>query len=66
MSKNNTPNIEDKITALEAMVAWFDSEDFVLEQALVKYQEAEKLGVEIQKDITSLKNSIEQVGGKIE
>ena len=66
MSKNNTPSIEEKITALEEVVAWFDSEEFVLEDALAKYKEAEKLGTEIQQDITNLKNTIEQVGGKVE
>ena len=61
MSKNNQPTIEEKIAILEKLVAWFDSDDFVLEEALAKYDEAQKLAAEIGQDIATLKNTIEQV-----
>lgn len=61
MSKSNTPTIEEKIATLERLVAWFDSEEFILEQAVEKYDDAQKLAVEIQDDITKLKNTIERV-----
>lgn len=61
MSKNNQPTIEDKIASLEKLVAWFDSDDFVLEQALSKYKEAEQLAADIQRDIAELKNIVEQI-----
>lgn len=66
MNKNNTPSIEERIVALEKTVAWFDSEEFVLEQAIAKYEEAEKLATDIQQEIAQLKNTIEQVGSKTE
>lgn len=61
MSKNNQPTIEEKIATLEKLVAWFDSDDFVLEAALVKYDEAQKLAAEIEQDIAKLRNTIERV-----
>ncbi len=66
MSKNDDATIEERISELEQLVAWFDSDDFILEKALDKYQQAEKLATEIQRDITQLKNTIEQVGGVVD
>lgn len=63
MTKNDTPNIEAKIARLEKEVAWFDSEEFMLEQAVERYEQAQKLADEIQQDIAHLKHTIEQVGG---
>lgn len=63
MNKNKTLTIEEKISKLEKLVAWFDGEEFVLEQAVTNYEEAQKLADEIQHDIGTLKNTIEQVGG---
>jgi exonuclease VII small subunit len=42
-------------------VAWFDSDDFTLEQALDKFKAAEKLAQDIEKDLTTLRNDIEVV-----
>lgn len=64
MSKNNSPSIEEKIVQLEQQVAWFDSEEFVLEEALGRYEVAQKLADEIQQDLATLKNTITQVGGE--
>lgn len=61
MSKNNSPKIEQKIAELEKIIAWFDGEEFELEAALTRYEEAQKLAEEIQHDLTSLKNSIKRV-----
>ncbi|MBH1980761.1 exodeoxyribonuclease VII small subunit [Candidatus Saccharibacteria bacterium] len=66
MNKSKTLTVEEKITELEKLVAWFDSEEFVLEQAVAKYESAQKLADEIQRDIGTLKNTIEQVGGAAE
>lgn len=59
MTQNKS--IQEKTTALTELVAWFDSEDFVLEQALDKFKEAEKLAQDIEKDLTTLRNDIEVV-----
>ena len=59
-------SISDKTTKLEELVAWFDGEDFTLELALNKFKEAEKLAVEIEKDLMSLKNDIQIVKQKFD
>lgn len=51
-------SVQQKITILNEMVAWFDSDDFVLEQAVVKFKEAEKLAEEIRRDLEIIKNDI--------
>lgn len=61
MSKNNSPNIEQKIATLEKTVAWFDGEEFELEAALAQYESAQKLAEEIQRDLETLKNSVVRV-----
>lgn len=62
MSSSHTMTIEQKIDELEKLVAWFDGEDFELEKAMTHYEQAQKLAGEIESDIETLKNSIEQVG----
>lgn len=59
MTQNKS--IQQKTTELTELVAWFDSDDFVLEQALDKFKEAEKLAQDIEKDLTTLRNDIEVV-----
>lgn len=54
--KNNT--IREKTAKLDEMIAWFDSDEFELEQALAKFTKAEKLAKEIEKDLLELKNDI--------
>lgn len=54
--KNKT--IEEKMTELRALVAWFEQDEFKLEQAGEKFAEASKLAKEIEKDLTGLKNDI--------
>lgn len=57
MSKSDR-TIQEKTTKLAELTAWFDSDDFVLEQALDKFKEAEALAAEIEKDLLELKNEI--------
>lgn len=61
MSKKNEMTIAEKTAKLNEMVAWFNSDDFELEQALDKFTEAEKLAAEIENDLLALKNRIEVV-----
>lgn len=60
--KNET--VAEKMARLDEMVAWFDGEDFVLEEALERFSKAEKLAEEIEQDLLKLKNSIEVVKAK--
>lgn len=57
-SKNNQPTISQKISQLEQLVSWFDSEDFVLEKALEQYKSAEKLADEITEELNLLQNEV--------
>lgn len=59
MSGKNS--IAEKTQKLEAIVAWFNGDDFRLEQALEKFAEAEKIAEEIEADLTQLKNSVDIV-----
>lgn len=52
-------SITDKITNLNNQIQWFYSDDFTLDQAETKYKEATSLAKDIEKDLDSLKNSIE-------
>ncbi len=57
MSEQNK-TVQDKLTELSDLVAWFQSAAFKLEDALDTYKKAEKLAEEIEKDLTKLKNDI--------
>lgn len=60
MSKSE-PTIQDKIEQLDKLVAWFESNDFELEQASAKLKEAAKLAGEIEHDLGEVANDIQQV-----
>jgi len=63
MSEKNS-TIAEKTSKLNELVAWFEGENFVLEEALEKYAAAEKLAAEIEDDLKALKNTIETVKTK--
>ena len=56
--KNNVPTVQDKLTQLSEIVAWFQGSSFALEAALDKFKQAETLAGEIETDLTKLKNDI--------
>ena len=60
MSSTNK-SIQEKTAELTKLVAWFDSENFELESALDNFKKAEKLAVDIEHDLLSLKNEIQIV-----
>jgi len=66
MSAKNDQTIAEKTAKLNELVAWFNSDDFELEQALEKFTQAEELAAEIEKDLLALKNRIEVVKEKFE
>lgn len=55
-AKNET--VASKLQKLHELVSWFESDDFVLEEAVQRFQEAEKLANEIESDLQTLKNDI--------
>lgn len=62
--KNKT--VQQKMTELNEMVAWFQGPDFSLEEALDRYKLAEQLAEEIQTDLTNLKNDISVIKRRFE
>jgi exodeoxyribonuclease VII small subunit len=59
MSKQSEQKtVSEKMNELSELVAWFEGDEFELEQALETYGRAEKLAAEIEHDLSSLKNEI--------
>ena len=59
MSKNdNAVVVQEKIKQLAELTSWFESDDFTLEDAIKKFEEAKKVASEIEHDLDELKNSI--------
>lgn len=58
MSDKNKASIAEKTIQLNELVAWFDGDEFELEQAIDKFAEAEKLAAEIEADLLAMKNNI--------
>lgn len=54
--KNKT--VSAKLSELNELVAWFESDEFTLEQALEKFKQAELLAKEIEGDLSELKHTI--------
>ena len=54
--ENNTLN--KKMAELEKIVAWFDGEEFTLEEAMENFKKAEKLAEEIRVELAEFKNEI--------
>lgn len=58
MSAKNNSDLSAKLKKLDELVAWFDQEDFSIEDALKKFKEADELSREIEKQLNELKNDI--------
>jgi len=58
MSTKKIETLQEKINRLGEMVAFFDTDDFDIEQALEKYKTAEKLSEEIREQMVDVKNEI--------
>ncbi len=61
MTKSNNKTIQEKIAELDELVAWFDSDEFMLEAAVEKFKQAERLAKEVEQDLSSLKNNIQVI-----
>lgn len=57
MSKENK-TIEQKLDDLRQRVSWFDSEEFILAEAIDRFKQAEELAADIERDLTSFQNKI--------
>ena len=65
MLEVNKP-VQEKLSELSELVAWFQSPAFKLEDAVTKFKQAEKLAEDIEKDLTKLKNDIKVVKKKFD
>ena len=54
-------DINSKINKLREGMAWFDSDDFKLEEASERYKNLASLAKEVEQDLNDLKNEIEVV-----
>lgn len=58
MSEKNKKPIAEQIQEFEALIAWFDSDSFSLEEALAKYEQAKKLSHSIEVQLQDMKNDV--------
>lgn len=65
MSEKNK-SVQEKLTELSELVVWFQNPTFKLEEAVAKFQQAEVLAEEIEKDLTKIKNDIKVVKRKFD
>ena len=66
MSEKNNKTVQEQLSELSDLVAWFQSPAFKLEDAFDKFKQAEALAEEIEKDLTKLKNDIKVVKKKFD
>lgn len=58
--------LNQKIEKLNTEVEWFYSDEFKLDEAILRYEEAISLASEIEKDLVGLKNKIEVLKEKFD
>lgn len=58
--------ISQKISELDELIAWFDSDDFSLEQAIDRYKKANELADDITSELATLKNDVRLLGQKFD
>lgn len=69
MTKNNDQSsisVQTKLNRLHELLAWFDSDEFVLEESITRFKQVEVLADEIEQDLTDLKNEINIVKQRFE
>lgn len=65
MSKSDK-TIQQKISDLQQLTSWFESDEFELERALDVFKQAEQLAAEIEDDLKKLKNEVKVVAKKFD
>lgn len=61
MSKTDKPTISKQIAQLDESIEWFYSDDFNLDEALERYNDAAKRAKSIEADLSELKNQVEVI-----
>ena len=57
-SKKTDKSLQEKLSELDALVDWFNTEEFALEEAVEKFKKADTLAREIEADLDKIKNDI--------
>lgn len=58
MSQKNEQTLQELTARFEELVAWFEQDDFDVEQALEKYEQAHAVAGEIKKRLDAVENKI--------
>ncbi|MGB3023674.1 MAG: exodeoxyribonuclease VII small subunit [Candidatus Saccharimonadales bacterium] len=58
MSKANEPTLSQQLAQLDDIVAWFEQDDFDMEEAIAKFEEGSALAVSIRAKLATLENKI--------
>lgn len=62
----NDKTIEQLMAEIDERVAWFQSDDFVLDEAKERFLEVKRLAERIEKALTEMKNEIEMLEKDLE
>lgn len=63
MSEKNS-TIEAKLKELDELLAWFESDDVSVDDALKQYEKAQKLAKELRQQLKDAQNSIDVIKKK--
>ena len=61
MAKKDDTTIQTKLAQLDQLVEWFDGDEFQLEPASIKLKQAAALAKDIEHDLQSVSNDIQQI-----
>lgn len=64
MSTPKSETIAEKLEKLEELLAWFESEEITVEEALEKYEKALQLSNELEEQLKNAKNQVEVIKKK--
>lgn len=54
----NKLSLNQQLAELDAIIAWFEQDDFDIEEALAKYEQGMQLAAAIKNDLSSVENKI--------
>jgi exonuclease VII small subunit len=58
MSATNNPTLAEQIEQLDALAAWFERDDFDIEEAIKKFEEASEVAESVKAKLLNLENKI--------
>jgi exodeoxyribonuclease VII small subunit len=58
MSKKDEPTITEQIAELDALASWFEQDDFDIEQAIEKFEQASTVAESVKTKLSELENKI--------